>query len=328
MIDAPMPDEPLRTARERAAAGAWAEVRALLHRESEAARASAELTTLLGEALLRTGHTREARSWLDEALPRLERSGDRAALRRGVNLAGAAGFELGDVLAAEQHFGRALELGRADGDDLLVARATNNLGAIADLRGQRREALALFQLALPAYQRLGHPLGLAQSWHNMAIAYRHLGEAGSADECELRAIEFAREAESRQLAAMAQVGRAELCLARGDAALAAAQARLAARDFAEIPDPAREADALRLAGTAALVIGDLSVARDAVDRAVSLAEAHGNALIEAEARRARAAVRAKLGDTGGAREDALRAAASFERLGMTTEAEALRAGNT
>ena len=320
MIDAPMPDEPLRTARERAAAGAWAEVRTLLYREAEAARGSAELTTLLGEALLRTGHAREARSWLDEAVPRLERTGDRAALRRVVNLAGAAGFELGDVAAAELHFGRALELGRADGDDLLVARATNNLGAIADLRGQRREALALFQLALPAYQRLGHPLGLAQSWHNMAIAYRHLGDAGSADECELRAIEFAREAESRQLAAMAQVGRAELCLARGDAALAAAQARRAANEFADIPDPAREADALRLAGTAALAIGDLDAAREAVERAVSLAEAHGSALIEAESRRARSAVRARSGDPEGARDDAARAAALFERLGMSDAA--------
>ena len=324
MIDAPMPDEPLRTARARAAAGAWAEVRALLYRESEAARASAELTTLLGEALLRTGHAREARSWLDEALPRLERSGDRAALRRVVNLAGAAGFELGDVSAAEQHFGRALELGRADGDDLLVARATNNLGAIADLRGQRREALALFQLALPAYQRLGHPLGLAQSWHNMAIAYRHLGEAGSADECELRAIEFAREAESRQLAAMAQVGRAELTLARGDAALAAAQARRAAHEFAEIPDPAREADALRLAGTAALATGNLSAAHEATDRAVALAEAHGSALIEAESRRARALVRRRAGDAEGARADGRRAAELFERLGMANEAEDAR----
>ena len=319
MIAAPLHDEPHRTARERAAAGAWAEVRELLYRDAAAARAHAELTVLQGEALLRTGHTREARAWLGEGLPRLDRAGDRAALRRGLNLAGAAAFELGELADAEALFGRALELARSDGDDLLSAQAMNNLGAIANMRGQRDAALALYQLAIPAYQRLGHPLGLAQSWHNTAITYRHLRQLERADECERRAMEFARDASSAGLTAMAQVGRAELYLERGDAPMAAAQARRAAREFAALPDPVREADALRLLGVASLAMDDLPGAREAVDRAVALAEAHGSALIAAESLKARAEVARRAGRLEDARRDARAAAEIFARLGMADE---------
>ena len=102
------------------------------------------------DAELRTGHPREARQWLTSAIPTIERSGDRAALRKAVNQLGVAEVELGALDAAERVFSRALELARSDGDDLLVAHATNNMGAIANIRGRREEALTLYQLAIPA----------------------------------------------------------------------------------------------------------------------------------------------------------------------------------
>lgn len=321
----PLATDPLlATARAHAAAGAWPEVRAALSREPDIARARPELAVLMGEALLRTGSTREARTWLSGALPQLERGRNAPALRRGVNLAGAAAFELGELEDAEAMFEHALDLARRDNDDLTAARATNNLGAIADMQGRRDAALALYQLAIPAYQRLGHPLGLAESYHNMAITLRGASQLDGADEYERRAIEFAREASSPRLAAMAQVGRAEVCLSRGDARMAAAQARRAARDFANVPDPAREADALRLTGIAALSIGDHDEARTAIERAVSLARAHGSALIEAESLRARAQLRAATGDPVGARADDAAASAIFARLNVRDEGRGTR----
>ena len=318
------PDPLLTTARAQAAAGAWPEVCASLAREAEATRARPELATLMGEALLRTGSTRDARSWLSGVLPQLEGGRNAPALRKAVNLAGAAAFELGELDDAEAMFERALELARRDNDDLTAARATNNLGAIADMRGRRDSALALYQLAIPAYQRLGHPLGLAESYHNMAITLRGASQLDGADEYERRAIEFAREAASPRLAAMAQVGRAEVCLARGDARMAAAQARRAARDFANVPDPVREADALRLTGVALLSIGDHHEARNAIERALSLAHTHGSALVEAESLRARAQLRTATGDTVGARADDDAAGVIFTRLQVRDEGRGTR----
>jgi tetratricopeptide (TPR) repeat protein len=316
-------DAVLAAARTHAAAGAWDEVRRLLTAHAPAALAHPELTTLRAESELRTGHPRDARAWLTEALPGVERSGDRAALRRAVNQLGVADVELGALDDAERAFEWALELAQLDCDDLLVARATNNLGAIANIRGRRDEALALYQLAVPAYQRLGNVRGLAESYHNMAITYRDLGQLARADECERRAIEYAREAASGRLVALARLGRADLSFRGGDACLAEVGARRAATDFAEIRDPIREADALRLVGAASLAQGKHDAAREALDCAIQLARAHGSALIEAEALHARAELLAVSGAPTAARADATAAAAIYARLDATAEREAV-----
>ena len=322
MSDSRTVDMLLANARALSRTGEWSEVRELLAAEP-AAKVHPELITLAAEAMLRTRSPSEAYDWLRECLPALERSGNRVERRRGLNLLGASQFELGYLEGAEEAFGRALEQARVDGDDLLVARATNNLGLIANIRGRRDEALSLYQLAIPAYQQLGHSLGLAESFHNMAITYRQLEQIDQSDEYEQRAIEFAREAGSAWLVAVARVGRAELSLRRSDARLAAASARRAAEDFAELSDPTMEADALRLAGVACAALGDVDHARQALNQAVVLARRHGNALIEAEARRARATLAAGEGEAEKAREDARAAAALFERLDAGPERDAL-----
>jgi tetratricopeptide (TPR) repeat protein len=249
----------------------------------------------------------------------IERAADGAALRRAANLLGAAHFELGELDAARAAFERAVELASGDGDDFLVARATNSLGAIANIRGEHGRALSLYQLAIPMHQRIGSAIGLAESWHNMAITYRDVRNLGEADECERRAMEYAREAGSARLAAMAQAGRAELSLLRGDPELAHAGARRAASEYAAVPDPIGEADALRLAGAARLASGAVAEAVEALDRAVALARTHESALVEAEALRARAEARAAAGERAGAISDAEGAVALFERLGATEE---------
>ncbi len=315
MMSNPSSDSLLQTVRTRAAAGAWGDVRQLVQgREAEAAR-EPELAVTFGEALMRLGAPREARDWLSGVLPSLARRGAREALRRAANLRGAAHFELGELDLAEEMFSRAMELGRADGDDLLVARATNNLGAIANLRGKRDAALGMYQLAIPAYQQLGHPLGLAECYHNMAITWKERRDVQQADECERRAIEYAREADNARLVAMARTGRAELCLLLGDAALAAAGAKHAAEAFAALGDHVGEANALRLEGSAAFRMGQADDAAVALERAVALARKHGNALIEAESLRARGDMARAQGRLLDAVRDGRDALAIYQRLG-------------
>lgn len=318
----PPRDSLLDDARALADAGAWRELRARLE-AAPAATEHAELLVLLVEALLRSAEPRAAQRRLLDALPLLERA-DAALARRAANLRGAAAFELGELAEAAEAFASALDLARYDGDDRLVARATNNLAAIANVRGARDEALALYHLAVAAYQRIGDSRGLASSFHNMAITFRDLSRLDTADEYERRAIEFARESGDDQLVAMARTGRADLSLRQGDPALAAAGARRAAQDFAGLPDPLGEADALRLLGAAAVELGRLEEAASALDRALSLAVEHGSAVVEAEARASRAELAAAAGDRVAARREALLAIEIHERLGATAERDALR----
>jgi tetratricopeptide (TPR) repeat protein len=323
MIAAPASDDLNALVRQLSATGAWNDVRSLLASRAAEARAQPELATAWAEAHLRTGHLRDAHTWLSETLTVIERSGDRAQLRRALNLLGVAHTEIGALDDAEATFDRAAQLGRADGDELLVARATNNLAAIAHVRGRRDVALALYALALPAYQRLGSARGLAESYHNLAITLREQGELDRADECEQRAIEYARDAGTPGLAAMARVGRAEVYLRRDDPLMAEATAHVAARELRAAGDPIREADALRVAGVACTRRRALAEARVLLDRAVSLAREHGHMLIEAESLRARADAAAAAGDRAAAHEDLQAAAELFGRLGARdTEGEA------
>ena len=308
-------DTLLERARRHATAGEWGDALQILREQGEAARTHPELATLRADAELRTGHPREARQWLVSALPVIERSGDRAALRKAINQLGVAEIELGALDAAERVFGRAIELARADGDDLLMAHATNNMGAIANIRGRRDEALALYQLAIPAYQRLGNVAGLAQSLHNMAISFRHLGQLTRASDYEQRALAYATECANGPLLALAWLERSELSLRSGDAALAEVGAQRAAAQFAKVPDPIREADALRVVGAARLTLGRIADARSVLERGLALAREHGSRLVEGETLRVLAECFVRLGDREGARRELATAIGIFEVLG-------------
>lgn len=321
---APDPVAQLRTELETPmGAGDWSAVRDVLAARPDALAASADLTALYGEVLLRTGRSQAAREWLARALLQLEHRGERVALRRVMNLLGIALFELGLLEEADAILEQVAETAWSSGDDLLLAKARNNLGLIANIRGQRDQALTLYQLAVPVYQRLGSPVGLAECYHNMAITHRDSLALDRADECERRAIEFAHQAGSRRLTALARLGRAEISLRRGEVSLAEAGASFAAAAFRDAADPVGEGDALRLIGLARTLQGKLSLARSALEQALALTREHGAALNEAETLRALAEWAAAEGNAEVARAHAEGAMIILQRLGAAEDAEAV-----
>src|SRR5690349_3331877 len=107
--------------------GNWKAARLLLEARPELLVVSGDLTALYGEVLLRTGRNHAAREWLTKALVRLEPREERVALRRVMNLLGVALFELGLLEDAAAMLEHVAELARRIGDDLLLAKARNNL---------------------------------------------------------------------------------------------------------------------------------------------------------------------------------------------------------
>ena len=84
-----------------------------------------------------------------------------------------------------------------------------------------------------------------------------------------------------------------------------------------------EADALRVAGAARLVLGEVVQAAKALDRAVALAEEHGSALIEAESRGTRARLFASRQEWDLVRRDVECAVVLYRQLGADRDREAL-----
>lgn len=307
-------DPVLQQARSRAQAGAWAEVAALLaHHPADARRP--EPLLLHAEALIRSGAPQEARERLRAVVPALERTPYRGAHRTSLNLLGAASFAVGALDEAQAAWDRALELAQQDDDALLIARATNNLGAIANLRGAAHDALYLYQLAVPAYQRLGESRGLAETYHNLAMTYREMGALTDADEHERLTIDHARAAHAPRLAVMAQVGRAEVAMRRGDLDVAAATALRAAAAAGALGDTATRTDALRCAGAACTALGRLDEARRALDEALRVGAESHFALMLAESQLASARLSLRLGDVARARQEAVAAVRGFDALG-------------
>lgn len=306
---------------ELAASRRWAEIRSRLAGwGDEELAADPKLAYLLAEALTHLGEMQRALALALAAEAAYAIGNDRVNLLAALNLAGAVQFELGDLKGAEDRFSSLLELARESGDEEMSGRATNNLGAIATLRGEYGQALALYQLSIPAYQRVGHRLGIAQTEHNLAIVYRDLGHWEDADEHYRRAGERARELENARLAAMATAGRAEIAHRRGDHTLARAEAERALEAFRAIGDELGRAEALRLLGAVALAEGELESAADRLTEALELARAHANPLLEAEVLEERAGLNARAGRPALARADLTLAAATYRRLGAMERA--------
>ncbi len=317
----PSPDSVLLAARIAASSGAWSDVRASLERDEPGAQRDGAHAMLLAEACLRTGDPRTAERWLDTAAPLLARSGDRPALRKTLNMQGAAAFALGTLETAEQRWSVALAMAQTDDDALLTARTTNNLGLIAALTGQSERAIAAYKRAIPSFHRLGHVMGLAESWHNLAISYRTRGDLDDAEDAERQAIEYATDVQNTRLVAMANVGRAEISLRRGDSHWARATAARAVTVFAGLPDFLLLADALRVQADACDRLTRHEAADALIVRALEVAREHSHRTQEAQALQTQAQMRQRRGDLAAARGIGEMARDAFSTLGAVADAE-------
>ena len=125
-------------------------------------------------AAMRQGNLPGAAALAAAAEARFRARGDADGRMRAENLLGAVAFETGQVGEAERYFGAALELAHGLDDSLMTARASNNLASVAHLTGRPELALSLYRTALLSYQRLGDRRGMAETTHNLGIAFRQL----------------------------------------------------------------------------------------------------------------------------------------------------------
>jgi tetratricopeptide (TPR) repeat protein len=121
---------------------------------------------------------------------------------------------------AELNWNDALDAARGLKDNLMIARASNNLASLTYLRNDTLGALTLFRSALLSYQRLGDRKGMAESYHNLGIIFREMEEWGDAMDAAREAIRLAEQVGEGGLIGLAATGRAEISVARAELALA------------------------------------------------------------------------------------------------------------
>lgn len=288
--------------------------------DAETLAASPRASYAYGESLYRTGKPRELAAFAEVFERRSRHAADPYAVMRALNMAGVAAIELGEIDTARDKLDTLLDLAHAENDAEMLAPAANNLGTIADLRGDLHEALAYYRLALPLWERADRLPGVAQTHHNIGLSYRALGRLDDALAAHARALDAAERAGHRPLVAMSLTARAECELDRGDPGLAGELVRRGLELAREFGDPVAEGEALRVRGLARSAIGDVAMALADFDAAGESAAVTGHSLLGAESARdaGRTLVRAGRTAEGRARLEA--AAEAMRSLGADGKA--------
>lgn len=132
------------------------------------------------------------------------------------HLRGGIAFELGQLDEAEICFEQVIRFATEQRNPILIAKASNNLGSIAHLRGKVELATSFYRSALQAYTIGQDDVGLAQTCHNLSIVLREFGDLKGSASSSQRAIEAAGRTSDMSLQAMAHNGAAETALAQGN----------------------------------------------------------------------------------------------------------------
>jgi tetratricopeptide (TPR) repeat protein len=326
MVDSSFADESalFRELDQLAAAGCHREVLDALERLPAGVREARTRPALLAaEAHGRLGEHEAAVRWADTARTLARTRGEPHAELRARNYQGLIALRHGDIAEAEGHFADALEMARELGDPAAEARCLNNLGILANIRGEPEAALSSYRLALVAYQTIGHGRGLAETYHNIGISLRDQGSSQAALEAADEAVRRATQAGDEQLIALASTGRAELRLALGDPAFAAAELLRAAERYTRIGFQAGLPEVWRVQAAVARATGHPDQAVALLRNAARLAGELGSTDTLADIERDLSTTLTVLGDRAAADAARQRAVALYRKVGAARAAERL-----
>jgi tetratricopeptide (TPR) repeat protein len=290
--------------------------------EPEAARRP-DAQLLAATSAMRIGDVGAAEELATAALEQFHARGDADGRLRSLNLLGVVHFERGRMPDAELVLAEALSLANGVGDSLLAARANNNLASALHLRGRPDEALGLYRGALLAYQRLGDRRGAAESYHNLGLIFRQLGDWQSAEDATAMAFRHAELVGERGLLALVTTGKAELMVDRALLPQARRELDRAERLADEAGDEIGIAEVRRVRALAALRGGDLTAAFEQAEAARSAALECGTALMAAECAGIAALALRALGRANGAAARKAEAENGFRALGAASLLERL-----
>jgi putative nucleotidyltransferase with HDIG domain len=245
---------------------------------------------VLAEALRRLAVVRHrqddsasARELCDRSYNVALRMSSEVLAAEALNTLGGVNLETGSLTEAQGTFLWALELGGASRE--LRARVEQNLGILANIRGDLDEALACYGRSLEAYRSSGDEHGCAIAYHNLGMvsADRELWE--EADRHFQASLEIAERAGDVHLQGLCLVNQAEAQVARQRFEDARRNAEAALAIFDQLGARAEKASAYRVIGVVYRETGRPALAESRLRSAIALAAAAGSVLNQAEASR-------------------------------------------
>lgn len=264
-------------------------VRAFIAAAASASTASWDLAAK-AEALRRHASIKRRRQEFDIALELCRESCTVAAAvpddeltAEALNGLGAVQFERGDTAAAKKTLEQALALGGHR--PALRGRIQQNLGIVANIRGDYREALACYEQSLDAFRTAGDTRMCAVAYHNLGMINADQEQWAAADRYFEASLEIAETLGDRQLRGLVLLNRTEVHLACQRYEDARRSAEDALQLFDQLGVRQWKSHAYKFLGMLYRDTGASALAEARFQSAIAMANESGAVLDEAEATR-------------------------------------------
>jgi diguanylate cyclase (GGDEF)-like protein/putative nucleotidyltransferase with HDIG domain len=255
-----------------------------------------------------------ASSCAERAVALAEEAGDRNALGHALNVLAAVRWRQGNLDEAERLFHEALQRGTSTTDPRLQVDVMTNLGSLAKIRGDFREALRYYEEAL-AHGRLHSLLdNILGTLNNLGIANMALHRIDAAEEAFSEALTIANALGGLSFRIQIEVNSAALQIEKGDFAEAKRRCDRAMQLASHLGDARANAEAEKLYGVIARETGDLTTAESHLLRAREMARAANDLEFEGDVNRELAELFERLGRSRETLQALNRAHACFTQL--------------
>ncbi|HMG00345.1 MAG TPA: tetratricopeptide repeat protein, partial [Gemmatimonadaceae bacterium] len=169
----------------------------------------------LGRVYLEQGNRGAAIDVLEAAVAAASQAGSKSAIAQALNVVAIVHQTGGDLDRAELMYREARVTAESIKDAEAMAMIDQNLGTVASIRGDIREALEAFQRSLAGYRTLGMRDQAAQVLNNIGLAYTDLGELDQAEAAYSEAALAFGEEHDRPNEMNVALNQVQLCIATG-----------------------------------------------------------------------------------------------------------------
>ena len=229
------------------------------------------------------------------AIAAAEASGDDVAIGYAVNMLGMFRWQQGELDDAVQLYTDARQYAIRTGDAKLAAVTAQNLGVIANVRGDYTTALHFHHASLADYRAMGLVRDVCVALNNLGMAYTDAERWEEAERSYREAVDLVRDLGDVALRVEVEVNVVAMWVARGDIPRARDAADATMTLASQLGDVHIPGAAYRLVAVIARESGDLPRAESMLQRAAEIASARQDLLLLAETSREQAEVHRRQG---------------------------------
>ncbi len=249
----------------------------------------------IARCYLTDGDADAAVDCMELALAIAEAHDDASSVGYAINVQAVAHWQTGRLDEAERLYLTARARALQGGDAKLAAMTAQNLGVLANARGDYDVAARHYAMSLAEYRVLGLTHDVAVALNNLGRLHTVRGQWDSAEQTLLEAAQICHLAGDLGTRAGVDANIAEMWVARGEYGRAQTVVARAIEGAASAGDSGIICQATKLLGIVAREAGDFATAEQHFVRADSIASARQDLLVQAEIARERGDLARRLG---------------------------------